>query len=217
MEHAAPCLDEHVYVSTADAKDHFNQLALALWPWPVSAFSGWPLQAMSTTAALRSVRSGLVTRAPQISFSEFWIFFVGTTPVLWLPIVGVPQGSLRPAILLHRRPDATSAVSPWYTCTLTTRHRRGRIRVRGSRSSYLWRSRRRRCVAWVAAALAARKLLGFACLSATSELSRRRRAPLLVPTAMLLLAPTVMSVPVPTAVPLPALRPFHISQVCACQ
>ena len=30
MKHAAPCLDEHVYVFTADAKDYFNQLTLAL-------------------------------------------------------------------------------------------------------------------------------------------------------------------------------------------
>ena len=34
MEHAVPCLDEHVYVFTVDAKDHFNQLALALWAMP---------------------------------------------------------------------------------------------------------------------------------------------------------------------------------------
>ena len=52
--------------------------------------------------------------------------FVGsstpTTPVLWLPIVGAPQqGTLRPVILFHHRPGATSAVSPWYTCTPTTR------------------------------------------------------------------------------------------------
>ena len=34
MKHAAPCLDEHVYVFTADAKDYFNQLTLALWAMP---------------------------------------------------------------------------------------------------------------------------------------------------------------------------------------
>ena len=32
-----------------------------------------------------------------------------------------PEGSLRPVIRLHRRPDAARAVSPWCTCALTTR------------------------------------------------------------------------------------------------
>ena len=34
MKHAASCPDEHVYVFTANAKDYFNQLALALWVMP---------------------------------------------------------------------------------------------------------------------------------------------------------------------------------------
>ena len=34
LKHAASCLGEHVYVFTADAKDYFNQLALAQWVIP---------------------------------------------------------------------------------------------------------------------------------------------------------------------------------------
>ena len=73
-----------------------------------------------TTAVLQSTHSDSATRAPQTlhrdSLSESWIFFVvrstPTTPVLWMPIVGAPQGILRLAILCLRKPDATSAVSP---------------------------------------------------------------------------------------------------------
>jgi hypothetical protein len=62
--------------------------------------------------------------AQRFAFGILDIFVVRstpTTPVLWLPIVGAPQGILRLAILYHRRLDATSAVSLWYTCTPTTR------------------------------------------------------------------------------------------------
>ena len=34
MEHAASCLDEHIYIFTTDVRNHFHQLVLALWAMP---------------------------------------------------------------------------------------------------------------------------------------------------------------------------------------
>ena len=44
MKHAASCLDEHVYVFTADAKDYFNQLQLARWAMPHVGLLWTPLE-----------------------------------------------------------------------------------------------------------------------------------------------------------------------------